>query len=80
MVERDPEKDRGLYRKYEVRRVEDPAGKHEQCFYYVLDLVHDPIALEALSVYARIAREHGYESLADDLDNVVHSRRLTEVN
>ncbi|WRS29634.1 hypothetical protein U6G28_08910 [Actinomycetaceae bacterium MB13-C1-2] len=42
----------GLRRKYKVRRVSDPKGKHKKCAYFVLDPAHDPIAREALRLYA----------------------------
>jgi hypothetical protein len=49
----DPAKPAGLYRKYNVSRVDrDPDGKHKDCFYFVLDPAHDPIAREALTLYA----------------------------
>ena len=47
-----PDEPRGLYRKYEVRRLHDPSGKHEDCEYYVLDWKHDPFTIPAMSVYA----------------------------
>jgi hypothetical protein len=46
---------RGLLRKYQVRRIDGsdgPGGKHELCWYYVLDPTHDPDALAALDFYA----------------------------
>ncbi len=56
----------GLYKKYDVRRVNDPTGKHEKCEYYVLDLVHDKFSANALEAYAR-ACERGFPKLAYDL-------------
>lgn len=46
------DKQRGLYRKYHVERVNDPDGKHRDCEYFVLDLVHDKFAAAALRAYA----------------------------
>jgi hypothetical protein len=47
------EMDRGLYDKYVVRRLDaDPTGKHAECWYFVLDLEHDPYAYSALDMYA----------------------------
>ena len=70
-----PDKTRGLYRKFIVRRVDgsdQPGGKHEDCFYYVLDLKHDPFAADAVLAYAK-ACEAEYPLLARDL-----RKRLTE--
>ena len=57
---------RGLYQKYDVRRLHDPNGKHVACRYYVLDLDHDGFAGPALRAYAD-ACETTYPSLAADL-------------
>jgi hypothetical protein len=64
---RDPDKDRGVYAKYEVRRRNDPNGKHDDCWYFVLDPTHDPIARVALEAYADEAERRGFEALAADL-------------
>lgn len=68
----DEDLSRGLYAKYEVTRLNDPDGKHEGCHYFVLDPQHDPIALKALKFYGKQAREAGYFSLADDLQQWTH--------
>lgn len=47
-----PDVQQGLYRKYNVERLNDPTGKHKDCHYYVLDLVHDKHAVQALLAYA----------------------------
>lgn len=60
---------RGLYRKYEVRRVDgssEPGGKHAACEYFVLDLTHDPHANAALLAYVESC-EQEYPKLAQDL-------------
>ena len=60
---------RGLYRKFEVKRVDGrdgPGQKHEGCFYFVLDLDHDPYAVPAIRAYAD-ACEEKYPVLAADL-------------
>lgn len=47
------EMDRGLYDKFIVKRIDaDPTGKHRDCWYFVLDLEHDPYAYAALDQYA----------------------------
>lgn len=66
----------GLYRKYDVRRLNDPDGKHAQCNYFVLDLDHDPHAKAALRAYARSCRRK-YPNLADDLMQIVDGNPLT---
>lgn len=61
------DKDRGIYRKYHVERLNDPDGKHDECGYFVLDPRHDPIARHALNAYWQEARRQGYEQLAVEL-------------
>lgn len=61
------EKSVGVIKKYDVRRVNDPEGKHAECRYFVLDPRHDPLARDALVVYAHAAEVSGYGSLAEDL-------------
>lgn len=62
------DKNRGLYIKYEVQRLDDAAGKHNDCDFYVLDLVHDKFSKEALTAYAN-ACESEYPELAKDIRN-----------
>jgi hypothetical protein len=57
---------RGLYRKYDVKRRDDPEGKHDECRFFVLDLEHDRYAEAALRAYAD-ACEAEYPELARDL-------------
>lgn len=54
---------RGLYRKFEVRRVD---GSHDGCRYFVLDVDHDPFAAIALGAYAAVC-EDTHPKLARDL-------------
>lgn len=42
----------GAYKKFDVRRLGDPEGKHAACEYFVLDLDHDPYSAKALEAYA----------------------------
>jgi hypothetical protein len=59
----------GLYRKFEVRRVDGssgPGGRHEHCDYLVLDWQHDPFTVPAARTYAN-ACEAEYPALASDL-------------
>ena len=64
----------GLYGKFLVRRMDGrdttPLDKHYNCFYFVLDLDHDPFAIPALSAYAD-ACEAAYPKLAADLREIV---------
>lgn len=57
-----------LEHRYEVRKVNDPTGKHDACRYFVLDPAHDQLARQALAEYARLARVAGHHGLADDLE------------
>lgn len=58
--------ERGLYRKYDVRRLNDPSGKHVDCEYYVLDLMHDKYSADALEAYCRACTKE-FPSLSIDL-------------
>ena len=60
------DKERGLYRKYRVERLDDVEGKHNDCFYFVLDTTHDPFAAPALRAYGMACR-HEYPELSKDL-------------
>jgi hypothetical protein len=59
----------GLYRKYRVERTDgssEPGGKHHECEYFVLDLIHDKHAKAALLAYAESCKTE-YPLLAHDL-------------
>lgn len=59
--------DRGLYAKFIVKRIDaDPTGKHENCWYFVLDLEHDPYAYAALDQYANACADK-YPVLSHEL-------------
>jgi len=47
------DKGKGLYEKYRVERLNDEAGKHKYCTYFVLDLAHDKYSSVALEAYAK---------------------------
>lgn len=64
------DRENGVYRKYEVRRVDDPSGKHDDCWYFVLDPKHDRHARVALAAYAESVRRD-YPHLSDDLRAMV---------
>ena len=57
---------RGIYRKYQVDRLNDFEGKHDGCEYFVLDWDHDPYTIPAVLAYAD-ACEDQYPQLAADL-------------
>lgn len=49
------DKTQGLYKKFHVERTDGtsaPGEKHEDCDYFVLDLIHDPFAAAAIAAYA----------------------------
>ena len=57
----------GLEARYDVRKINDPGGKHDACRYFVLDPQHDPIARDALRAYATAAGAEGFAALRVDL-------------
>jgi hypothetical protein len=63
-----PDDERGLYRKYHVRKLNDREGKHDNCFFFVLDMTHDPFAIPAARAYADACREQ-YPLLAQELES-----------
>ena len=69
-----PDEERGLYRKYHVKKLNDPTGKHDKCFHFVLDLTHDPYAISAIRAYADACRGK-YPLLARDLDTFQRSKK-----
>jgi hypothetical protein len=60
----------GFHNKYDVRRLGDTIGKHDDCSFFVLDLTHDQFAKMALVVYAMQCQER-YPALATDLLDMV---------
>ena len=67
---------RGIYKKYRVYRENDPRGKHNDCDYFVLDLVHDKFAWPALVAYASSCQAE-YPELAKDLWSEIGTRAPT---
>lgn len=57
----------GLEHRYEVHKVNDVEGKHNDCRFFVLDPQHDQIARRALLMYAAEAEMSGYDELAQDI-------------
>lgn len=50
-----PAEQQGMFQKFYVTRTDgssEPGGKHEHCNYFVLDLVHDKHAPDAMRAYA----------------------------
>lgn len=72
----DNDTGRGLYRKYNVQRLNDSDGKHAQCNYFVLDLDHDPYAKVALRAYAVSCRKK-FPQLAEDLTQIANGNQMT---
>ena len=60
------DKQRGVYRKYSVKRLGDRDKKHANCEYFVLDLVHDGFAKAALTAYAFACKEE-FPELANSI-------------
>jgi len=59
---------KGLERRYKVERLNDPTGKHNACWFFVLDPRHDPYAREALRHYITvISAVPGYQEFAKEL-------------
>lgn len=68
-VESIPAEQQGLFRKFDVRRVDGkdaPGGKHHGCRYFVLDISCDPFAWAALQTYIGSC-EPTHPELARDL-------------
>jgi hypothetical protein len=64
---------RGIYNKFVVLRTDGtsaPGQKHDGCYYFVLDLDHDPFARAALSAYRDACKEK-FPLLADDLGTLL---------
>jgi hypothetical protein len=64
------DRERGIYRKYDVQRVDGRADKHSGCEYFVLDLTHDKFAPAALAAYAAACAEE-FPALSADLRQIV---------
>lgn len=76
MVNTMGDQERGLYRKYDIKRTDgssESGGKHHSCTYFVLDLTHDSHALPALRAYAESCKET-HPALSRQLMLVTKSR------
>lgn len=62
----------GAYRRYEVKRLDDAAGKHAGCDYFVLDWKHDQFTVAAMRAYAD-ACEAQFPKLAKDIRARIHA-------
>jgi hypothetical protein len=58
--------DYGIISKFIVTKIHDPEGKHDNCFFFVLDPKHDYFARQALSTYAQVCNSE-QPKLASDL-------------
>lgn len=72
----EPRNKAGLKIKYDVRKVHDPTGKHEDCDYFVLDPLHDDIALRVLTLYADLTPD---DVLSMELSSWLSEVRLERV-
>lgn len=76
------QKEKGIYEKFRVERTDGtstPGQKHDGCFYFVLDINHDPHAVPALKAYADAAQADGYDLLAIDIRSMLSRRKILEV-
>ncbi len=77
---RATDKERGLYRKYIIERVDGssaPGRKHHDCDCFVLDLTHDPFAIPAIKAYIEACRAE-YPLLAADLEKRIAKPRCQQ--
>jgi hypothetical protein len=75
-----PDANKGLYQKFNVSRTDGsdaPGGKHHGCSYFVLDITHDPFAINALAAYANACRD-SLPLLAKDLDSIIENETRPE--
>ncbi len=57
--------DKGLYPKYFVKKLVDPENKHDNCFFLVIDLVHDRNAARVAEAYADLIEGENPEFARD---------------
>lgn len=79
------DRSRGLHEggKFHVKRIDgsdEPGGKHDGCWYFVLDVTHDPHAIPALREYAKRCESDGYGLLAADLRTKLRDVLRDELN
>lgn len=75
-----PDKERGAYAKYTVYKNDEhgnPMLDHES-EYFVLDLLNDPLAADALRAYANSCKDE-YPLLSADLQRWVDRTKLRQV-
>lgn len=66
----------GLAAKFRVERVDPEAQeRHKDCWVFVLDPRHDPLARVALKAYADAAKKAGYIALSADLRRKLYNTR-----
>ena len=69
------DKFKGLYAKYHIERINDPNGKHDDCFFFVLDINHDVYALIELKAYASACKKY-YPQLSEDLSHAIATEEI----
>ena len=69
----DP-RDLGIIHKFDVKKVNDPEGKHDNCWFFVLDPQHDPHARVALGTYATDCASE-FPKLAEDLRKILKATK-----
>ena len=63
------DRNKGVYKKYVVQRINDEKGKHNDCFFFVLDPQHDPHARAAMRAYAESCKADN-PLLAADVERI----------
>lgn len=64
----DDQRNEGLHAKFRVERTDPEAQeRHKDCWVFVMEPRHDPLARVALKAYVEAAEEAGYLNLATDL-------------
>lgn len=66
----------GLYHKFITKRVDGtdaPGGKHDKCFYSVIDATHDPHAKPTLLAYAKACKK-SLPVLSFELEEMIKGR------
>ncbi len=76
----DPDTERGLYRKYVVTVLDDPQGEHQDCPFFVLDPIHDPMARVALQMYASLLVTHNPTTVGERFHRLQTAYRVERLN
>lgn len=72
---RGPYKVGKLEHRYDVKKVNDPTGKHDECPYFVLDIRHDEAARFALRAYGAYMKMAGDFEFGQELTDLAEKHR-----